>query len=68
MLAEREEHAPPRCSGEVWSVVIFLRILRMILPERVFGRPGAQWMWSGVAMGPNTFRTWNISSCLSLGE
>ena len=24
----------------------------MILPERVFGRPGAHWMTSGVAVGP----------------
>ena len=24
----------------------------MILPERVFGRPGAHWMKSGVAIGP----------------
>ena len=30
---------------------------RMILPLRVFGSPGAQWMVSGVAMGPICFRT-----------
>ena len=29
----------------------------MILPERVLGRPGAQWMTSGVAMGPMALRT-----------
>ena len=29
----------------------------MILPERVFGRPGDHWMRSGVAMGPISLRT-----------
>ena len=29
----------------------------MILPDRVLGRPGAQWMTSGVAMGPIALRT-----------
>ena len=24
----------------------------MILPERVLGRPGENWIWSGVAIGP----------------
>ena len=32
----------------------------MILPERVFGRPGAKWSLSGVAIGPMTVRTWPI--------
>ncbi len=29
----------------------------MILPERVFGRPGAHWIRSGDAMGPISVRT-----------
>ena len=29
----------------------------MILPERVFGRPGANWIISGVAIGPISLRT-----------
>ena len=29
----------------------------MILPLRVLGRPGAHWMWSGVAVGPMSPRT-----------
>ena len=29
----------------------------MILPERVFGRPGANWITSGVAIGPISWRT-----------
>ena len=29
----------------------------MILPDRVFGRPGTIWMRSGVAIGPITSRT-----------
>ena len=29
----------------------------MILPERVFGRPGANWMRSGEAIGPISLRT-----------
>ncbi len=39
----------------------------MILPERVLGRPGAQWMTSGVAIGPMTSRTVAISSFFSAG-
>ena len=39
------------------SVAILRRIRRMILPERVFGRPGAHWMTSGTAMGPISLRT-----------
>src|SRR3546814_8258080 len=31
---------------------IFRRIRRMILPERVLGRPGENWIVSGVAIGP----------------
>ena len=31
---------------------ILRRMRRMILPERVFGRPGAHCRWSGVAIGP----------------
>src|SRR6266480_4292209 len=30
---------------------------RMILPERVFGRPGANWIRSGCAIGPISLRT-----------
>ncbi len=37
----------------------------MILPERVLGRPGAQWITSGVAMGPISLRTWATSSFFS---
>ena len=37
----------------------------MILPERVLGRPGAQWMTSGVAIGPIAVRTCCLSSFLS---
>jgi hypothetical protein len=29
----------------------------MILPERVFGRPGAHWIRSGLAIGPISVRT-----------
>ena len=29
----------------------------MILPERVFGKPGAHWIMSGVAIGPISLRT-----------
>ena len=37
---------------------ILRRIRRMILPLRVFGRPGVKWMMSGLAMGPISLRTW----------
>ena len=40
------------------SVAILRRIRRMILPERVFGSAGAQWMTSGMAIGPITVLTW----------
>ena len=34
----------------------------MILPERVFGSPGANWIWSGEAIGPMSLRTQATSS------
>ncbi len=34
----------------------------MILPERVFGSPGAHWITSGVAIGPISRRTHCFSS------
>ena len=34
----------------------------MILPDRVFGRPGAHWMTSGEAIGPISLRTHATSS------
>ena len=34
----------------------------MILPERVLGRPGANWIASGVAIGPISVRTHCFSS------
>jgi hypothetical protein len=37
----------------------------MILPERVFGRPGAHWIRSGLAMGPISVRTQTSSSFFS---
>ena len=37
----------------------------MILPERVFGRPGANWILSGTAIGPISLRTWLASSFFS---
>ena len=40
----------------------------MILPERVFGRPGANWMRSGEAIGPISLRTQSRSSVLSWSE
>ena len=39
----------PRASNS--SAAILRRMRRMILPERVLGRPGAQWMTSGCARG-----------------
>ena len=35
----------------------------MILPERVFGRPGANWMWSGEAIGPISLRDPGTRPC-----
>ena len=34
----------------------------MILPERVLGKPGANWIRSGAAMGPISLRTCLIRS------
>jgi hypothetical protein len=36
---------------------ILRRMRRMILPERVLGRPGANWIMSGEAIGPISLRT-----------
>src|SRR5690606_15518710 len=44
---------------------ILRRMRRMILPERVFGRPGAHCTKSGVAIGPISLRTQLTSSCRS---
>src|SRR5215469_9784126 len=42
---------------------ILRRMRRMILPERVLGRPGANWITSGLAMGPISWPTnWRSSS------
>ena len=58
----------PRLRGAgAHLVAILRRMRRMILPERVLGRPGAQWMTSGVAIGPMTSRTVAISSFFSAG-
>ncbi len=37
----------------------------MILPDRVFGRPGAHWIASGAAIGPISRRTQAVSSLRS---
>jgi len=34
------------------SAAIFLKMRRMIFPDRVFGSPGAQWITSGCASAP----------------
>ena len=39
---------------------------RMILPERVLGSPGANWILSGEAMAPISLRTWPTSSLRSV--
>src|SRR5690606_17420392 len=44
---------------------ILRRMRRMILPERVLGRPGANWMRSGEAIGPISLRTQLRNSVLS---
>ena len=36
----------------------------MIFPDRVFGRPGANWIRSGEAIGPMSLRTQATSSFL----
>src|SRR5262249_9109881 len=47
---------------------ILRRMRRMILPERVLGRPGAHWMTSGVAIGPISLRTHATSSLRSSSD
>src|SRR5690606_18611885 len=47
------------------SSAILRRMRRMILPERVLGRPGENWILSGWAMAPISLRTWAISSLRS---
>ena len=47
------------------SSAIFRKMRLMILPERVLGRPGANWIRSGVAIGPISERTQVRSSVLS---
>lgn len=49
-------------SKKSYLFAIFRRMRRMILPERVFGMPGAQWMVSGVAIAPMDLRTAATSS------
>src|SRR5690606_24173721 len=44
---------------------ILRRMRRMILPERVLGRPGANWMISGRAKGPISWRTQSTNSLRS---
>src|SRR3989344_2300447 len=44
---------------------ILRRMRRMILPERVFGRPGAHWISSGLAKLPISLPTKASSSCFS---
>lgn len=50
--------------SEVSSSAILRRMRRMIFPDRVLGNPGAQWITSGVAMGPISVRTCWTSSAL----
>src|SRR3954468_3278153 len=45
----------PKLPGS--SSAILRRMRRMILPERVLGRPGENWIWSGAAIGPISLRT-----------
>ena len=40
----------PKLSGSL--AAIFLKILLIIFPDLVFGNPGANWIKSGVAIGP----------------
>jgi hypothetical protein len=44
------------------SPAILRRMRRMILPERVFGRPDENWIMSGEAIGPISLRTQVTSS------
>lgn len=41
-------------------MAILRKILRIILPDLVFGKPGAYWITSGMAKGPIFSRTENI--------
>ena len=47
------------------SSAILRRMRRMILPERVLGRPGENWIRSGEAIGPISLRTCATSSLRS---
>ncbi len=53
---------------DVWDglrdLLRFRRILLMIFPDLVLGRPGAQWITSGWAIGPISFLTWAESSLM----
>ena len=40
----------------------------MILPERVLGKPGANWMRSGEAIGPISLRTQSRSSSANASD
>src|SRR6266513_2085352 len=67
-LPTRSSTTPGSASVEVSprlpysSSAILRRMRRMILPERVFGRLGANWMRSGEAIGPIALRTQAINS------
>src|SRR5579862_5755602 len=50
---------------DVSPSAILRRMRRMILPERVLGRPGANWITSGFAIGEISFETNCLSSLLS---
>src|SRR5260370_29713729 len=56
----------PRLPGS--SSAILRRMRRMILPERVLGRPGANWIRSGEAIGPISRRTHATKSLRSASE
>ena len=51
-------------SSSTCPQAIFRRILLMILPLLVLGRPGANWSLSGVAIGPMTVLTCPIKYLL----
>src|SRR3989339_1134064 len=48
----------PKSWASVSPAEILRKIRRMILPLLVLGSPWANWMNSGVAMGPISLRTW----------
>lgn len=48
--------------SSVWLFEIFLKMRRMIFPERVFGRPGTKMIWPGAANLASLFRTNETSS------